>query len=141
MNILYFIKPKAELAFVYDDYTVRQTLEKMEHHKYAAIPILNKQGQYIGTIREGDILWHIKNEMNFDIRLAETTYIRDVKKKSTNEPVKISSSMDDLFIKAINQNFVPVVDDDNNFIGIITRKDIVQYYFKQYKKYEKEEKC
>ena len=138
MNILYFIKPKAELAYVYDDYTVRQTLEKMEHHKYAAIPILNKQGQYIGTIREGDILWHIKNEMNFDIRLAETTYIKDVKKKSTNEPVKINSSMDDLFIKAINQNFVPVVDDDNNFIGIITRKDIVQYYFKQYKKYEKE---
>ena len=139
MNILYFIKPKAELAYVYDDYTVRQTLEKMEHHKYASIPILNKQGQYIGTIREGDILWHIKNEMNFDIRLAETTYIRDVKKKSTNEPVKISSSMDDLFIKAINQNFVPVVDDENNFIGIITRKDIVQYYFKQYKKYEKAE--
>ena len=141
MNILYFIKPKAELAYVYDDYTVRQTLEKMEHHKYASIPILNKQGQYIGTIREGDILWHIKNEMNFDIRLAETTYIKDAKKKSTNEPVKINSSMDDLFIKAINQNFVPVVDDDNNFIGIITRKDIVQYYFKQYKKYEKEEKC
>ena len=40
MNILYFIKPKAELAYVYDDYTVRQTLEKMEHHKYASIPKL-----------------------------------------------------------------------------------------------------
>ena len=140
MNILYFIKPKNELAFVYDDYTVRQTLEKMEHHRYAAIPVINREGEYISTIREGDILWHIKNEMNFDMRLAETTSIKDVKRKSRNEPVSITSKMDDLFIKAINQNFVPVVDYENKFIGIITRKDIVQYYFKQYKKYEKEEK-
>ena len=77
--------------------------------------------------------------MNFDMRLAETTSIKDVKRKSRNEPVSITSKMDDLFIKAINQNFVPVVDYENKFIGIITRKDIVQYYFKQYKKYEKAE--
>jgi CBS domain-containing protein len=35
--------------------------------------------------------------------------------------------MEELFEKATNQNFVPVVDDNNVFIGIITRKDIILY--------------
>lgn len=138
MNILFFIKPKSELAYLYDDYTVRQAIEKMEFHKYSAIPIISRQGEYIGTVTEGDFLWHIKSECNFDIKLAETTMLKDMKRKCNNEPVYINSSMDDLFIKAINQNFVPVVDDTNSFIGIITRRDIIKYYFKQYKKLEKE---
>ena len=29
--------------------------------------------------------------------------------------------------KAMRQNFVPVVDDQKNFIGIVTRRDIMQY--------------
>ena len=33
--------------------------------------------------------------------------------------------------KAVNQNFVPVVDDKDIFIGIITRKDIIQYLDRQ----------
>lgn len=57
MNILFFLHPKQEVAYVYDDCTLRQVLETMEHHKYASIPMLNRQGEYVGTITEGDLLW------------------------------------------------------------------------------------
>lgn len=40
---------------------------------------------------------------------------------------KISESMEDLFEKITNQNFVPVVDDNGIFIGIVTRKDVLLY--------------
>ena len=50
MNILFFLHPKQEVAYVYDDCTLRQVLETMEHHKYASIPMLNRQGEYVGTI-------------------------------------------------------------------------------------------
>ncbi len=43
----------------------------------------------------------------------------------TTRPVFANSNMEDLIDKALNQNFVPVVDDQKNFIGIITRKDII----------------
>ena len=47
MNILFFLKPKSEVACVEDDYSVRQTLEKMDYHKYTAVPLLNRKGEYI----------------------------------------------------------------------------------------------
>ena len=39
--------------------------------------------------------------------------------------------MEDLIGKALNQNFVPVLDDQKCFIGIITRKDIIHYFYKK----------
>ena len=50
MNILFFITPKAETAYIPDSCTLRQALEKMEYHKYTAIPILDKGGRYVGTL-------------------------------------------------------------------------------------------
>ena len=49
--------------------------------------------------------------------------------------------MEDLLDKAMNQNFVPVLDDQKNFIGIVTRKDIIKYLSSQLKKKEKEAKA
>ena len=50
-NILFFLTPKAMCAFLYDDYTIRQALEKMETLGYAGLPILNRSGEYRGTLR------------------------------------------------------------------------------------------
>ena len=60
MNLLFFLTPKAEVAYLYDDFTLRQAIEKMEYHRYSSIPILNRKGEYVGTITEGDLsLIHI----------------------------------------------------------------------------------
>ena len=68
MNILFFLHPKQEVAYVYDDCTLRQVLETMEHHKYASIPMLNRQGEYVGTITEGDLLWGMKKYTNLNLK-------------------------------------------------------------------------
>ena len=60
MNILFFLSPKQDLMYVYDDFTLRQTLGKWENNRYASIPVLNRQGKYVGTLTEGDILWGLK---------------------------------------------------------------------------------
>ena len=128
MNILFFLTPKSDVAYIYDDYSVRQTLEKMEYHKYAAVPIINRKGHYIGTLTEGDLLWHIKNEGDLTLKNSEDISITAIKRRMDNLPVHADSNMEDLISKALNQNFVPVIDDKDVFIGIITRKDIIQYY-------------
>ena len=75
MNILFFLHPKQEVAYVYDDCTLRQVLETMEHHKYASIPMLNRQGEYVGTITEGDLLWGMKKYTNLNLKEAEHIFI------------------------------------------------------------------
>lgn len=129
MNILFFLKPKNEVAFIYDDCTLRQVLETMEYHKYASIPMLNRKGEFVGTITEGDLLWGIKAHSNLDIKSAENIFIRNFPRKGEFGVVAADEDMEDLVKKAMNQNFVPVVDDQNKFIGIITRRSIIEYCY------------
>lgn len=126
-NILFFMTPKAMCAFVYDDYSIRQALEKMESAGYAALPILNKRGEYRGTLTEGDVLWALKNICYMDMRQAEARRIMEITRRRDNVPVKVTTSMYDLVQRANTQNFVPVVDDKNAFIGIVTRSAIMKY--------------
>lgn len=130
-NVLFFLTPKAMCAFLYDDYTVRQALEKMETAGYAALPILNRRGEYRGTLTEGDVLWAMKNMCNMDLRIAESRRIMEISRRKDNVPVRVTTSMQNLVERAIAQNFVPVVDDKDTFIGLITRKAIVSYCMKE----------
>ena len=132
MNIAYFLLPKKRVAYLYDDYTFRQGLEKMRHHGYTAIPVISRDGKYVGTVSEGDFLWrmldpdHASEEPSFTMKDMERLRVRDIL-KGNHPPVPITVSVEDLLQSAMTQNFVPVVDDKDAFIGIVKRSSIVQY--------------
>ena len=133
MNIAYFLIPKSSVAYLYDDFTFRQGLEKMRHHGYTAIPVITRDGQYVGTVSEGDFLWQLLSEEqssqhHCSMRDLERLRVRDLLRKDSYPPVRITVSMEELLHSAMNQNFIPVVDDFDCFIGIVTRKDIIRYF-------------
>ena len=125
MNILFFLTPKSEVAYIFENETLRQTLEKMEHRKFSCIPLLSPDGKYTGTISEGDLLWGMQRLEISDLKDAESVPIMAIPRRANYKPVHINSDMEDLVDRAINQNYVPVVDDQGFFIGIITRKAII----------------
>ena len=133
MNILFFLTPKEDVIFVEEEDTLRQVIEKIDHHRYTAIPMLNRQGKYTGTISEGDLLRYIKNVYTLNIRDAEYCPIKNVPLRWTYTPVRVNCNMEDLVEVAMGQNFVPVVDEQNNFIGIIRRQDILKYCYNKSK--------
>ena len=135
MNILFFLTPKSDVAYIFEDETLRQTVEKMEHRKFSCIPILNKEGKYTRTISEGDLLWGIKRlNINItDLKQMEDVSIMAIPRRATYKPVHADADMEDLLDRAINQNYVPVIDDKGSFIGIITRKEIIKYCYKEMK--------
>ena len=128
MNILFFILPKEKTHFIYDTYTLRQGIEKMESSGFTSIPIINKQGEYISTITEGDFLRYIKKYDDLTLKKAEKTSISSIEIKREVKSIKAYANIEDLLEIALDQNFVPVVDDMNHFIGIITRKSIISYF-------------
>lgn len=132
MNIAFFLIPKAQVACLQENFTMRQALEKMRIHGYTAIPVLNDEGMYVGTVSEGDFLWYIvegknKKESN-DMKSMENTLLKEVLRNEKNPSVNIMTSVEELLNQATRQNFVPVVDDKGIFIGIVTRKDIIKYF-------------
>ena len=145
MNILFFITPKSETAYLYDDCSLRQAIEKIEYHKYTAVPVLNKKGCYVGTLTEGDLLRIIKERYLLNYHEAEavsythltlptkldSSAASDVYKRQNYESVNINSNIEGLIEMSMRQNFVPVVDDEGIFIGIIRRRDIIQYCYQK----------
>lgn len=129
MNILFFLKPKSELAYIYDYHTLRQALEIMEHHRYSCVPILDKDGKYVGSITEGDLLWGVKKMNLMNIKEAENISIMKIERRRAYQPVSIGANMEDIIGRAMEQNYVPVIDDQEHFIGIITRRDIIGYCY------------
>lgn len=126
-NVLFFLLPKAMCFYMFDDYTVRQALEKMEISGFAALPVLNRRGEYRGTVTEGDLLWALKNVCSLDMRQAEAHKIMEITRRRDYVPVRVTTSMHTLVDRASTQNFVPVVDDKDAFIGIVKRSSIIQY--------------
>jgi len=135
MNIAFFLVPKSDVSFLYDDYTLRQGLEKMNHHGYTAIPVINREGKYLNTISEGDFLWYIlrgdqseEELLEKPMQSLESALIKDVLHDDKNPPVPITASPEQLLTRALEQNFIPVIDDSGSFIGIVTRRDILKYF-------------
>ena len=118
------------MAYVKEEVSLRNTLEKMEFHRYSAIPVLSKDGKFAGTLTEGDLLWEIKNQLNLDLKEAEKVLVKDIPMRKHFEAVGINSSMEGLVARSLTQNFVPVVDDLGHFIGIVKRRDLMDYLYR-----------
>ena len=131
MNVAFFLIPKQEVAFVFQHWTMRQVMEKMEYHRYSAVPLLNKNGHYLGTITEGDLLWKMKNTGNLDFQHTNVVSLQDVPLHSKYEAISVSSEIEEIVSTLLEQNFVPVVDDSGVFIGIIRRREVIQWLSKQ----------
>lgn len=129
MNVLRFLTPKIEVEYINIDSTVRQGLEKMRYHGYAAIPVIDDEGLYKGTVTEGDFLWALYNNNNPDLKKLEKTELKTIIRHDY-QPVLASASIDEILTRAYYQNFVPVIDDRGVFIGIIKRKEIIKHLAK-----------
>ena len=134
INVLFLLTPKASCTFIYEDYTIRQALERMEPSRFSSIPVLRRSGEYVGTITEGDLLWAIKNNYMMNMRDAESHPVTEVARRKDYRPVTVTTGPEELLRMAVDQNFVPIVDDKDSFIGIVTRQRIMQYGVEQFEK-------
>lgn len=127
ISILFLLKPKASVSYLEEDNTLRQALEKMRFYGYTALPVINQQGQYVGTISEGDFLWNMLENSEYDIYSQEKHRIREIIRKDFNPAATVSTTVDQLIPQIMSQNFIPVIDDLGVFMGIITRQDVIRY--------------
>jgi CBS domain-containing protein len=132
MNIFRFIIPKSLVEYVTADSTVRQGFEKMRFHRYVAIPVLDGDGRYVGMLRNDDILQFFLSVESFDVRVAEKTSVLDVIDPSYSRPLYHHSTMEELLELVKEHNSVPVVDDRGCFIGLVLRRDVMNFLLKYY---------
>jgi len=131
-SIVFLLTPKSKISTLTQEYTIRQCLEKMKHYGYSAMPVLNGKGEYVGTVSEGDFLWHLIEKGEYSIETQEEYTLSNIIRVTWNMPIKIDAKLEVVLSQVMDQNFVPVVDDRGMFMGIITRRSVMQYYSNKY---------
>ena len=137
MNVAFFLIPTSRVAYLTEGSSFRQGMDQLRRCGYTAIPVISRSGQYVGTVSEGDFLWQLvqeENEGSLTMKELEQLHVRDILQTTAYPPVRITVTMDELLDSAMQQNFIPVVDDSGSFIGIVTRKDIIRYFAKEQNK-------
>lgn len=126
-NIFEFLTPKEDTFFIESDSTLRQALEKFYFHKFTVVPILGDNGEFVGTISEGDLLRQIKSLGSFNLDSSEDISLMDIDRYRSYQSINVTASVAQVANLLLSQNFVPVVDDRGMFIGIIKRRSVMQY--------------
>lgn len=131
MNILFWLTPKSEVDYIMEDATLNKALQKMENRNFSAVPVISRTGKYVGTLTASDILGCIKENFDLSIRRSADFPVSRIRRVRDNKPVSVNAKMEDMLDIIQNQNFIPVVDDEDNFIGIITRKEVIKWLRQQ----------
>ena len=126
MNVAFFLIPKSHVTHLTEGCSFRHGMDKLRRHGYAAIPVVGKDGRYLGSISEGDFLWNIMSMGSLDLNELEEAHIDDIISDRT-PPVRVTTSVEELLDRILDQNFVPVVDDRDVFVGIVTRRSVLAY--------------
>lgn len=127
MNIAFFLTPKQDVVWVSSTATLAEALAHMEPHRHSAVPLLDAEGRYVGTLAEGDLLWFLRHAERPWGEVAAATLVSDIPLWLNNEPINIDAHMETLVARASRQSFVPVVDDRQVFVGMVRRKSIIEY--------------
>lgn len=124
MNISFYLLPKSEVTYIEQDDTVGRALRVIHKNGFQSVPVIDGEGRYAGTVTEGDFLWNLIEDYHMDMEVMRKIKVASIRKRWDYKAVSIDANISELEQYILNQNFVPVVDGRNVFIGIITRKQI-----------------
>ncbi len=106
---------------------MRQALERMEFHQYTSVPIIDDDGKYVGILTQSDLLRKMKTTPSLTFANTEKIHLDEISRYTQYNPVSVNAQMENLIARAAEQNFIPVVDDDGVFIGIVRRSELIRY--------------
>ncbi len=102
--------------------TVTQAMELLRKHNITGLPVVNGDMTVAGIISEKDVLEFLHDIDDITYRVEEFM-TRDV--VTFSEDANLIDICDLLLKKHFRR--VPIVDAEGRLVGIVTRKDIIQY--------------
>ncbi len=129
MNVAFLLVPKSRVTYLTEGTGFREGMEKLRHCGYTSIPVVSKNGRYLGCLTEGDCLWNLLGMGSLNARALDRVKIEDI--VSPRVPaIPLTATVKDILPKllAMTQKYMPVVDDRQSFVGIVTRRRILEQW-------------
>lgn len=143
-----------DVVTVYETNTVEEVARIFIEKKISGVPVVDSQNKIIGIISEGDLIFQQK-KLNapvflsfFDgvIQIGKNAFFEEIKKISAflikdlmttedlivaNEDMDVSDVASLLIENKVNR--IPIVDEENRIVGIITRYDLIKANYEKAK--------
>lgn len=130
INIAQIMLPKVSTVHISESDTVRQGMEVFQRYGYTAIPVVSKEGKYLGSVTEGDFWRHMCRIGTTDKKVQENYRIRDIYRPDFCEPLPIEADIQEVVKVALKQNFIPIIDGRGYLSGMVTRQILIRYLAK-----------
>ena len=118
--------PKAKAVTVYSDDSLQAALKVMLRSRYMMIPVLERgSNRYIYSLSSSDILARLIKEKDFDS--AKEEKISSIPVGRLIVPCREDTEVAALTDLVVNQNYVPLVDEAGIFVGLVTRKSVINH--------------
>lgn len=119
-----YLIPETDLAIVIDTHNIDHVRLLLGHNGYSRVPVITKEKRYVGTISLSDLMSYQEKNFLTDWEMSRI----DVGEMANTiiEGVLTTSSLTEIMHKLVEYPFLPVVNNDERFVGIITRKSILK---------------
>lgn len=117
----------AEIVTVYEDDTIKKALDIMMDKKVNGTPVVNKEGFLQGMIVKADIYRFMTQPGHYDSCPVEWVMTRNVVTAKSSEDISsVGKRLREFDIIAM-----PIIDEDNRVIGIISIEDLLDFFLKE----------
>ena len=119
-----FLTPAENLAVLIDTHNADHATLLLSQMTYTRVPVVTDEKEFVGTIGLRDILAYQMEQGLSQETMADTDIVHMTKKDVA--VVSPDYTLTDVLHKLVDESFLPVVDKDGIFQGIITRKSILK---------------
>ena len=119
-----FLTPAENLAVLIDSHNADHAILLLSQMTYTRVPVVTDEKEFVGTIGLRDILAYQMEQGLSQEAMADTDIVHMTKKDVA--VVSPDYRLTDVLHKLVDESFLPVVDAEGIFQGIITRKSILK---------------
>ena len=120
----HYLIPADELAIFIDTHNSDHVMLLLVNNGYSRVPVITKDKKYVGTISIADIMsYQVKHQLTeWELNQMDIGQMVNTKIKTIRKEADLTGIMHLL----VDYPFLPVLDDDQQFLGIITRRSILK---------------
>lgn len=138
-EITSLIIPKEKVVTIDPDWSLERALLILTRKQTSSVPVINASGQVEGLISKTDILdfmLHIgRNNNHFDFTGLSEHKVREALNLN-HQGIMANSIFSFAFEVLVNRSYIPIINEKNQFVGILTRKvlmeKVIEYFQKEY---------
>ncbi|MGI5825624.1 MAG: CBS domain-containing protein [Bacillota bacterium] len=130
MKISFFLIPKMETAYMLEENTVRQALEKMEFHQYNSLSVLDDKGKYKYSLSATDFFHYMKQHPGTSYYNTKEICLSEITPLINVSPISINDDIENLMKTLVKQEYTPVIDGNGIYIGEVSATEIMEFIVK-----------